>query len=94
MKVACAVCSRSFDEDDCKCILLTAEEKRVAVAMGYEGPNELHYCKPCWKILTDREQGAQLIRGIAETGLRRMGLSQAEQMASKLHAGLMEKTKK
>lgn len=95
MSVQCAVCNRSLEKARCHEIRLTPEEIKTSKDMGHASPSPLlYYCKPCWSILTDKAQGASLIRGIMETGLRNMGVIQAEQIATKFHEGLLNKVKK
>lgn len=93
MKVQCAVCSRHLEKKRCHEIRLTPEELKAAKAMDPDAVSLLYYCKPCWSVLTDKEQGASLIRGIMETGLRNMGVIQAEEIATKFHTELLTKVK-
>lgn len=88
MKRACCVCRRSHK--NCEIVILTDEEKAVMASSGFNPvPNDLAYCPPCWKILGSTEQGAQLIRGIIEVALRRLGVADAESRAAKFHQGLL-----
>lgn len=89
MKNECCVCHRKAE--NCEVLILTPEEKK---AIGKEAPEQLFYCKPCYRILTNRELGAQFLRGLAETGLRRAGVMGAEARATKFHQDLLSKVPK
>lgn len=92
MKHTCCVCRR--EHEGCEVITLTDEEKSVMQKAGYTTvPDTLAYCKPCWRILGNKEQGAQLMRGIGEITLRRLGVVNAEDRASRFHTGLLAKAK-
>jgi hypothetical protein len=89
MKDECCTCHRRVE--NCEVLILTPEEKK---AIGKAAPEKLFYCKPCYRILTNRELGAQFLRGLAETGLRRAGVVGAEARATKFHQDLLSKVPK
>lgn len=92
MKRPCCVCRRGHE--GCHIISLTEEEKATMAASGFDPvPEDLAYCPSCWKILGDKERGAQLLRGISEVSLRRLGVVDAEVRATKFHDGLLAKAK-
>jgi hypothetical protein len=94
MKSECCVCHRPQDPNHCEVIEPTTEEKRVMETMGLNPvPKKLFYCKPCWGILSDKQAGAQLLRGIGEQGLLRAGVIDAERRATEFHRKLLSKVK-
>jgi len=94
MKIDCCVCHRSQELGHCEIVELSADEKVTVEKMGYKpAPDKLHYCKPCWKILNDRQQGAQLIKGFWERSLQRAGVVNAEAKAEKFRRNLLDKVK-
>jgi len=74
--------------------VLTDEEKATMADSGFDPvPEDLAYCPPCWNILSNREHGAQLIRGISEVTLRKLGVVDAEVRADEFHKKLVAKAK-
>lgn len=61
---------------------------------GKEVLDEYPYCKPCWKVISDPIAGPNLMKGLAQTHLRRLGVSNAEELAEKYHTGLLKLSEK
>lgn len=81
---SCCVCRVAVEPPDCQTIELTEAEKAA-----YPGtPDELFYCRPCWKILSDPVRGPVLVSGLVQQYLRRLGVSNAEQLAAKFESAL------
>lgn len=92
MSKTCCVCQRSFE--DGKTFVLTDEEK---AAIGEDAPDELSYCSACLKVMeTDREGGAQLLKGLYEMDLREKGFpaNLARTMATRFYGKLINKKEK
>lgn len=91
-KLRCGVCGATRPEKACHVITLTEEERRVLTPQGESPPpRELNYCKPCWKTLSDPMSGPSLMKGLLQVGLRQLGVSNAESIAKRYHAKLIEK---
>ncbi len=61
-------------------LVLTENEKRHLAATG-DKSSTLSYCRPCHKTLSDRQAGAQLMKGALLHRLRAYHVSNAEQTA-------------
>lgn len=89
----CAVCRK-----DRPCpheVQLTPEQqKSLRKLTGREPPMVFHYCEPCWRVLSDRERGAALMRGVYQTALVNMGHPNAAKAGERLQAFLLDKTMK
>lgn len=72
---------------------MTEAEKAVFVRMGATVPEEVVYCRPCHRILTDKEQGARLLQGMLQQGLRPYNPKKAEEQGDRLYRFLMERAK-
>lgn len=93
MKSECCVCHREAHAGST--LTLSPEEKKaIEKTDGKKAPDTLFYCKPCYRILSDKERGAQFLRGMMETGLRQAGVVGAETKASKFHRDLLSKVAK
>lgn len=82
----CCVCNGMTDEAG-QVIDLTEEERSTYPS----SPERLFYCKPCWKILSDPVTGPTLVGGLAHQYLRRLGVSNAEQLAARFQSALAQK---
>ena len=91
----CGICGRTWPEDKCKVITLSAEERAYVLSTTHEeAPEQYIYCKPCWKVATDRTQGLQLMSGIIQATMRNAGNPNAEKAAQKFHDFLISKAGK
>lgn len=93
-EVECAVCHRPRAVSRCEVIELTDDEKASLRKMGHTVEDTLYYCRPCWRVVTDRQQGAALMKGLAQTQLQRAGVANAEDVATKFHERVLELSKK
>lgn len=90
----CCICHRpQLDMKRCEVLTLTPEERQALTASGQPDTDKLVYCKPCYRIATDRKRGAAFMKGLAETALRRAGVADAEARAQKFHDQLLAKAK-
>jgi hypothetical protein len=81
----CCVCQK--EREGGETFVLTDEEK---AAIGPTAPDEIYYCKPCLKVMQDRQGGAQLLKGLYEMGLREAGVGQAQELAKRFHTNLLK----
>jgi len=80
----CGICERQWPDDRCKVIRLTDPEKlNVQTMSGKPAPEQFVYCGPCWKLLSNRRQGAEFIAGTMRATLRAQGHPKADQIAKK-----------
>lgn len=77
----CCVCDRDWPEKKCVVLTLTEEEKTLLKANEGSTPESLAYCNPCWRVLSDRMMGAQLIKSSLQVHLRQKGVGNAEQLS-------------
>ena len=84
----CCVCEKPIQ--DGHTIVLTTEEK--AAFVDETAPDEVHYCKPCYRVLTNRTAGAELLKGFLEMTLRRSGVNTPKQLADAFHAKILKTT--
>lgn len=89
----CSVCNRERKEG--QTITLTAEE-RQAMSKASLGPvsESYFYCQACYRILTDRVQGAQLYRGLLQASLARSGVRNSNHIASRFYQFLVDRAAK
>lgn len=87
----CDICGR--DRECAETIRLTAEVKAALTEAGVTPPEEYHYCGPCWRVVSNREQGAQLLSGFFQTTLTGLGHTNARKAGEKMHTFLIEKSK-
>ena len=89
MKAVCAVCGR---DRDCPTTIHVTAEMRAAYP-SITLPQAYHYCRPCWRLLSDREKGARLLSGLMQTQLSGQGNLDAQKMSAKFYEFLIEKSK-
>jgi hypothetical protein len=90
----CEICGRDRQETEGTVIKLTDEEREfILLSTGSPAPLQYFYCAPCYRIVTDREQGARLISGQMEMQLRSAGHPHAHQIAERIYNFLIEKSK-
>jgi len=91
----CGVCSREWPKEHCRTIVLTAVERAyVMAATGGAAPDEYVYCNPCWKLLSNRQQGAQFIAGSFQASFQASGHPKAAQVGKKMLNFLIAKSGK
>jgi hypothetical protein len=89
----CVNCGRDRPEADCSTLVLTEDERNVIRSLTGDAPVQLVFCKPCYRVITDREMGARLISGQLEARLRIAGNPKAQQIAETLYKFLIDKSK-
>lgn len=87
--ITCCVCEREWPDTDAHRVRFTEEELTYLSKQGWDGSTFLDYCKPCWRILSDKAIGAQLVKGAFQQQLRAQGLAHAEQYGQALLNRLM-----
>lgn len=88
----CCVCERDWPDHRCK-VLPVSDEERDALK-DIKLPESYAYCEPCWKVLSDKTMGAQLIKGVIQQMLLAQGTPYAEVLAQNFYRrliGLKEK---
>jgi len=91
----CCVCSRILGEQEGQLLTLTeAEKEYIRMATGEEAPESYIYCKPCYRILSDRNAGAQLLVGTLKNTLKAWGSYGAEKAAKEYQRFLLGKAAK
>lgn len=88
----CCVCNRS--RTIFKRIEITDEDRKALVKMTSEPiPDGYDYCQACWSIVSDRSQGAQLLRGLLHVGLQNVGVRDPGSFANRYYDFFLRKTK-
>lgn len=88
--MTCCICKR--DREPFKVIELSEEERRAVQKLsGQEPLPKYEYCKPCWNIATNKQQGPQLMKGMLQYELQRRGVRDAEEFAKKAQDFLIKK---
>ncbi len=89
----CCICNR--DRSQGTTLTITEEERRVLAktALGVV-PDSYFYCSPCWTILKDRSQGAQLFKGLIQAGMAKHGVNRADVVAERYYKFLVDRAKK
>lgn len=86
----CGICGRDRPLDLCVTVELTPEERAHLRSIGVEPIREFHYCKPCWSTLGDQVAGPQFGKGLVQQHLQEMGIANAELVATRFHARLVD----
>jgi hypothetical protein len=82
----CIVCGREFVSGTR--FDLTAEEK---AQIGPDAPDHVDYCAPCLRIAQNLQQGAHLLTGLYERGLKAQGIRNTTELAKEFHKQLLQK---
>ena len=90
----CCVCERDWPPDKCEILVLTEAERAHVQSLGTTPPSQYVYCGPCSRVLSDKVQGAQLIKGTIQLHARAAGVSSPEKPAQQFLAQLLELGKK
>jgi hypothetical protein len=89
----CCVCNR--EREAAKTLILTEEEKEHILRLTLtKAPDSYSYCAACWAVTSNRQQGAQLFKGLMRAGLARAGVRQADQLADRYYRFLLEHSAK
>jgi hypothetical protein len=86
MAKVCCICGQDFEIGG-QTIRLTEDEK----VEGLEAPEEVDYCASCFKVMSDREAGAQLLKGLYEMKLKELGVVNAKAMSDVYYQKLIER---
>jgi len=87
----CDLCTKEKPDEGFEFLDLTPQERVYLRASGVNR-ERLSFCKGCWGAITkDREQGARLLQGLFQTGLREMGAATSEKNSAKMFDVLMGK---
>lgn len=84
----CVVCRREPSVGDCVTFHLQPDERALWKEQTGEDAEAWHYCKACFRVLSDPTQGAELLKGMLQVSLGAQGVPQANQLAAKFHSGL------
>jgi len=87
----CCVCGR--EQKDIITLKLTEVEKAYAKKVENLDVDSFSYCRACYRILCDREQGARLIQGVVQTNMASLGASNADVLAKRLYEHLIKHAK-
>ena len=94
MDVECQICGRMKSRKTSQVYETTEEERAALRRMGDANPSrEVAYCRPCFRILSDPERSADLMKGVIEQRLRALGVPNAEHLALKFKDSLLAKVK-
>lgn len=89
----CCVCNR--EREPAQVIELTEEEKLVLRKAVMEPILDSYaYCGPCWAVMSDKNQGAQLFKGLMQVNLTRFGVRNAGTVAQRYYQFLIERATK
>lgn len=94
MKVKCGICGAERDRDKCVVLVTTPAEAESIRKMGREPEKEYIYCNPCYRVVTDREQGARLMQGLIQTKLRTSGSPKADELSKRMYEMLVKRSRK
>lgn len=93
-RVKCIVCGRERARSEAEIMVLTEQEKAQIRKVGQTPQEEVAYCRPCHRIMTDPQSALDLIKGTLILRLRAAGVQNAEQVAEKYRVALLAKTKR
>lgn len=79
----CCICGA--DRSNCHVIQVTEAEQAAIKQMGQEPQAEYAYCRPCHRLMSNKESAARLIQGIVQTRLQMRGHPRAEEIAKKYY---------
>lgn len=72
-------------------VLTEAERAWSRQQQGVE-ETDLWYCRPCYSVLSNKEQGAQLIKGTLQVNLIAAGVPNAERIAQRMYEMLIKRS--
>ena len=97
-KCTCGVCGRKSAREYCHIIKLTEAEREQLLSQiepeEVEPEKEYIFCKPCWTTLSDPEAGPMYGKGLIQQRLRQFGVGNAEEIANRFHAKLVDRINK
>lgn len=84
MTVKCIMCARERDVASCVKFDISAKEKAALARMGMTNPpDQMYYCRPCHRTLSDPKRAQNLMRGAWSLHAQGAGLTNADQLAAK-----------
>lgn len=89
--VNCCICGAPRARTVCQVLKLTEAEKEAIRRTGVEPKDEVAYCPPCYRIITDREKGARLMQGLLHHSLQSLPQPISEKLADKFYRLLLER---
>lgn len=89
----CCVCGANRDLKKCVVLKTTDAERDAIRKMGQEPKDEYVYCRPCHRLITDKERGAKLLQGLVQTRLRMAGNPRADEIGKRYYDFLLQKAK-
>lgn len=76
MKYKCTICGRERESDKMEVFKVKETEAAALAKMsGGEAPTEVAVCKPCTRLMGNKETALQLFRGTLVAGFRASGVS-------------------
>lgn len=85
--VKCLICSKKGPKSAFEIVVLSPAERDIV-----QNPlDEYTYCKACWNLLSDPVHGSNIIGGIANMHLTKVGVRDASERASKFKSALLSK---
>jgi hypothetical protein len=94
VKAKCGICGAERERDKCVVLVTTPTEAAAIRKMGREPEKEYVYCNPCYRVVTDREQGARLMQGLIQTRLRTSGSPKAEALSKRMYEMMINRSRK
>lgn len=93
VEIACAICGRLREESSLYRVELTPEEKSACAPISSDVPDVLHYCKPCWKNMSDPVTCVSFMHSLLEIQLNAAGVVDSGKLATKYQGWLLSHTK-
>lgn len=89
----CINCGRERGADEGHTLVLSEEDRAIiSRATQEQAPPSYFYCKPCYRVVTDREMGARLIASQVEIRLRLAGHPRPSHVGEAVYRFLIEKS--
>lgn len=92
--VNCVVCRRSRARAEAEILVLTDIEKAQLKKAGRDAPEEIAYCRPCFRLMNDQRSAVDLMTGTFAARLRAVGVANADQLAEQFKKRLLAKSKR
>ena len=92
--VECGICGRERERRTCKVIKVTEAERQQITDIGQTPLDEYIYCNPCWRAISNRLTGPQLMKGLFLVRMRHLGVPNADHLANQYYANLLAKMPK
>lgn len=89
----CIVCQRLRVVEECHILTLTDLEKQHIRERGQTPADEVTYCRPCYRLITDKHAGADVLTGMLLQRLKAAGAQNADKLAAKFKEQLVKAMK-